>query len=88
MHEEWERLLAEEERVLAVELTTAVELSDDEAREIVERIQEAAGRRVEASRSVDAELIGGLVLQAGSRRVDASVRGRLNQLREELLLRS
>ncbi len=83
-----ERLLAARERVLEVELTTAVELSDGEAQEIVRRIEEAAGRRVEATRSVDPDLIGGLVLQAGSRRVDASVRGRLNQLREELLVRS
>ena len=88
IHEEWERLLAARERVLEVELTTAVELSDDEAQEIVRRIEEAAGRRVEATRSVDPDLIGGLVLQAGSRRVDASVRGRLDQLREELLVRS
>jgi F-type H+-transporting ATPase subunit delta len=88
IHEEWERLLAARERVLEVALTTAVELADDEAREIVGRIEEAAGRRVEATRSVDPDLIGGLVLQAGSRRVDASVRGRLNQLRDELLVRS
>jgi F-type H+-transporting ATPase subunit delta len=88
IYEEWERLLAAEERVLEVELTTAVELSDEEAREIVERIEQEVGRRVEARRSSDPDLIGGLVLQAGSRRVDASVRGRLNQLREELLARS
>lgn len=88
IHEEWERLLAARERVLEVELTTAVDLTDDEAREIVKRIEEDAGRRVEATRSVDPDLIGGLVLQAGSRRVDASVRGRLDQLREELLTRS
>lgn len=88
IHEEWERLLAARERVLEVELTTAVELSDTEAQEIVRKIEEAAGRRVEATRTVDPDLIGGLVLQAGSRRVDASVRGRLNQLREELLVRS
>ena len=88
IHEEWERLLAARERVLEVELTTAVELSDEEAQGIVTKIEEAAGRRVEAMRSVDPDLIGGLVLQAGSRRVDASVRGRLNQLREELLVRS
>jgi F0F1-type ATP synthase delta subunit len=40
---------------------------------------------VEATRHVDPDLIGGLVLQAGSLRVDGSVRGRLDGLREELL---
>jgi F-type H+-transporting ATPase subunit delta len=69
---------------VAVELTTAHELSDDEARAIVGRIEEASGRTVEASRSVDPTLIGGMILQAGSLRVDASVRGRLERLRREL----
>ena len=88
VYDEWARLLAAEERVLELELTTAIELSDDEAREIVRQIEQAAGRRVEAARKVDPSLIGGLILQAGSLRLDASVRGRLNQLREELLVRS
>jgi F-type H+-transporting ATPase subunit delta len=82
---EFDRLMAVEERRLSVELTTARELSDDEARELVQQIEEASGRKVEATRTVDANLIGGFVLQAGSMRVDASVRGRLQGLREELV---
>jgi F-type H+-transporting ATPase subunit delta len=81
---EFDRLMAREERRLDVELTTAYELSDDEADEILKQIEEASGRKVEATRSVDPDLIGGLVLQAGSLRVDASVRGRLERLRREL----
>ena len=88
VYAEWERLLAAEERVLEVELTTAVELSDEEATAIVGQIERAAGRRIEATRSVDPDLIGGLVLQAGSLRVDGSVRGRLESLRQELLSRA
>jgi F-type H+-transporting ATPase subunit delta len=81
---EFERLVAQRERRLEVELTTAVALSDDEARAILAQIEKAAGRTVEATRSVDADLVGGFVLQAGSFRVDASVRGRLERLRHEL----
>jgi F-type H+-transporting ATPase subunit delta len=81
---EFERLVAAEERVLELELTTAIELSDEEARKIVDEIEKSAGRKVEATRLVDPSLIAGLVVQAGSVRLDASVRGRLNQLREEL----
>ena len=85
---EVDSLVAAEEQRLEVHLTTAVELSDEEARELVGQIESAAGRRVDATRAVDPDLIGGLVLQVGSRRVDASVRGRLDQLRRELLTRS
>jgi len=84
IHREFERLMAEEEHRLTVELTTAYELSDDDARQIVGQIEQASGRPVDATRSVDPELIGGIVLQAGSLRVDASVRGRLERLRREL----
>jgi F-type H+-transporting ATPase subunit delta len=82
---EFERLVAREERRLAVDLTTAYELSDEEAAALIRQIEEASGRKVEATRHVDPGLIGGLVLQAGSLRLDASVRGRLNRLRRELV---
>jgi F-type H+-transporting ATPase subunit delta len=82
---EFDRLMAREERRLDVELTTAFDLSDEEARAIVRQIEEASGRTVDATRKVDPDLIGGLVLQAGSLRVDASVRGRLERLRRELV---
>ena len=63
---------------------TAVELSDDEASEIVRQIEQSSGRRVEATRRVDPDLLGGVVLQVGSLRLDASLRGRLERLRREL----
>jgi F-type H+-transporting ATPase subunit delta len=81
---EFERLVAREQGRLEVELTTAIELSDTDAKAIVGQIEKASGKKVEATRKVDPELIGGLVLQVGSRMVDASVRGRLERLRHEL----
>jgi F-type H+-transporting ATPase subunit delta len=81
---EFDALYAAEEQVLNVELATAYELSDDDAREIISQIEKASGRTVEAKRSVEPDLIGGIVLKAGSLRVDSSVRGRLNRLRREL----
>jgi F-type H+-transporting ATPase subunit delta len=82
---EFERLVAEAEGVVHAELTTAVELSDDEAQKLLEQIEQASGRKVEATRTVDPDLIGGIVLQVGSHRLDASVRGRLDRLRRQLV---
>jgi F-type H+-transporting ATPase subunit delta len=81
---EFDLLVAAEEQILSVELTTSYELSDDEAAAIVKQIEEASGRRVEATRTVDPDLIGGLVLKAGSLEVDSSIRGRLDRLRRNL----
>lgn len=85
IREEFNALVDRAQGRIAVELTTAYELSDEEAAEIVSRIERSSGRTVEASRKVDPDLIGGLILQAGSLRVDASVRGRLERLRRQLV---
>ncbi len=70
------RLAAEKGRIGQIE---------EIARELLQQIEQASGRKIEATRSVDPSLIGGFVLQAGSMRVDASVRGRLEGLRQELV---
>ena len=84
---EFDQLVARAEGRLEVELTTAVELTDDEASDILRQIESASGRRIEATRGVDPDLIGGFILQAGTFRVDASVRGRLDRLRHQLVRR-
>jgi F-type H+-transporting ATPase subunit delta len=81
---ELEALVARAQGRLTVELTTAIELSDEEARSIVETIERASGRTVEATRSVDPSLVGGVVLRIGTFLADGSVRGRLERLRREL----
>jgi F-type H+-transporting ATPase subunit delta len=85
IREEFQALVDRAQGRVAVELTTAFELSDDEAAAIVSQIEQASGRSVEAVRKVDTGLIGGMVLQAGSLRVDASVRGRIERLRQGLV---
>ena len=87
IRDEFQALVDRSQGRVAVELTTAYELSDDEAASIVSQIERASGRTVEATRKVDPDLVGGMILQAGSLRVDASVRGRLERLRHELATR-
>jgi len=87
IRDEFQALVDRAQGRVAVELTTAFELSDDEAASIVAQIEQSSGRKVEATRKVDPELVGGMILQAGSLRVDASVRGRLERLRHELATR-
>jgi F-type H+-transporting ATPase subunit delta len=84
MSAELDALVAQAQNRLAVELTTAHELSDADATSIVAAIEKASGRTIEATRNVDPSLIGGIVLRIGSHRADGSVRGRLERLRHEL----
>jgi ATP synthase F1 delta subunit len=75
---------AEENRLLSVSVTSAVELDDGLLKGIGERIEEQTGQRVELSSTVDPHVLGGLVLRVGNMVLDASIRNRLDQLRKQI----
>jgi F-type H+-transporting ATPase subunit delta len=77
-------LRAEAERVAPVELTTAYPLEDSDKARIQAALEQRFARKVVLGTSVDAGLIGGVVIHAGDSVIDASVRGRLNQLAQRL----
>ena len=83
--DEFEALVAARRTFSTSSSRPRTELSDADFESIVADIEKKSGRKVQASRSVDPDLIGGIVLQAGSMRLDASVRGRLDRLRQELV---
>lgn len=70
--------------LVRVEVQCAVRLSAAAREKIGARVQELTGRNVEISSSVDAALLGGLVMRVGDVVVDGSVRGRIDQLRRRL----
>ena len=78
----YERLWDEENKLLPVQITSAVALGEETVRSIGDRISEQTGQTVELSSRVDPDLIGGIVLRVGNVILDASIRNRLNQLRK------
>jgi ATP synthase F1 delta subunit len=73
-----------ENRVLPVEVTSAVALGEQTVEEIGRRIEEQTGEHVELTSKVDPEILGGIVLRVGNSILDASIRDRLEQLRKEV----
>ncbi len=85
----YEELVKEHLGRIEVEVTTAVELSDEELERLKERLGRILeGREVILKTRVDPDLLGGAVFRFGGRMVDGSVRGQLASLREEMLERS
>jgi ATP synthase F1 delta subunit len=84
IRDRYEKLWDEEEQVLPVQVTSAVELEEGTVESIADRIREQTGRKVEISSQVDPEIIGGIVLRVGNSILDASIRNRLNQLRKQV----
>jgi ATP synthase F1 delta subunit len=84
IRDRYEKLWEEEERVLPVEVTSAVDLEEGTVDNIAEQIREQTGRKVQISSKVDPDIIGGIVLRVGNAIMDASIRNRLNQLRRQV----
>jgi F-type H+-transporting ATPase subunit delta len=80
----FDALWEEENRLLPVSVTSAVELDKKTVGEIGDRIAEQTGRKVELSAHVDPDLLGGIVVRVGNQVLDASVRNRLEQLRKQV----
>lgn len=73
---------------MEVEMVTAVELSEEEIGRVRERLgRMLEGREVILENSVDPDILGGAVFRFGGRRVDGSVRGQLEGLRDKMLER-
>ena len=81
---EYERLWQEENRLLPVEITSAVELDQATTEALGERIGQRAGRKVTLAARVDPDILGGIVLRVGNSILDASIRNRLEQLRRHV----
>ena len=71
--------------IVAASVTSAAPLEKDEVAAIGARLESMTGQTVKLTTIVDASLIGGLTVQVGDRMIDASVRGRLERLRDQLV---
>ena len=80
----YEQLWEEENRLLPVQVTSAVALDEQTVSSIGATIGQQTGRRIELSSEVDDTIIGGIVLRVGNVILDASIRNRLEQLRKQV----
>jgi len=84
VRDEYDRLLNAHRGVVRATVTSAVPLTADETAEIRKRVEAMAGASVDLRTAVDPGLIGGLTVQVADRLLDASIRGRLERLRDQL----
>jgi ATP synthase F1 delta subunit len=80
----YEVLWEQENKLLPVRVTSAVELDKSTVSQIGDRIAEQTGRKVDLSSEVDPDILGGIVVRVGNSILDASIRNRLEQLRRQV----
>jgi F-type H+-transporting ATPase subunit delta len=84
----FEDLVREHQGKVEVELTTAIELSDETLDQVKERLGDILhGREVELETNVNPNLVGGAIFRVGETMIDGSVRGQLQSLREKMMER-
>ncbi len=77
----YRELLRELKQISLAEVTSAVELSEEQRQAVSERVKTMTGAQsVEIETRVDPDLIGGVIIQVGSQVVDASLRGQLRRI--------
>src|SRR5919202_4342466 len=81
---EFDELWEEENRLLPVQVTSAVELPEETVKQIGDRISEQVDRKVDLSARVDPDILGGIVVRVGNSVLDASIRNRLENLRKQV----
>ena len=85
IHRAFVALVERAQGLVHVEVATAVPMTAPLQEALREKIASSLGKTVELKLSVDEELLGGLRLRIGDRVADASVRHRLERLRESLI---
>lgn len=69
---------------VTAEVASAHALSDDQLATLEQKLRAREGRTVKLRPRVDPDLLGGLVVTIGSRRIDSSIRTRLNSLAQAM----
>ncbi|MDP9482107.1 MAG: F0F1 ATP synthase subunit delta [Chloroflexota bacterium] len=82
---EYTRLLDALRGIVPATVTSAAPLEKDEVAALAKRLEEMTGGTVKLATVVEPSLIGGLTVRVGDRMIDASVRGRLERLRDQLV---
>lgn len=82
--ETFRQRLLDAQNVVRAEVTTAGELTADNAAAMQKGLERATGRTVKMATRVDPQIIGGLVARVGSTVYDASVTGHLQRMKQRL----
>lgn len=69
---------------VTAEVTTAHPLDEAQLAQLAEKLKAREGRSVTVKAHVDPAILGGLVVQIGSRMIDGSIRTRLNSLAQAM----
>jgi len=78
------KLYNQENNIVKAKLTTAISLDEKLKKQFLKVATDATGKKVDLTQEVDEDLIGGYVLRFEDSQIDASVKTRLNKIKQQL----
>jgi F-type H+-transporting ATPase subunit delta len=80
--EEYKKLLNAEKSISTAIVTSAIELTEEEKQRLTDKLEVKSGHSVILECKIDKSLIGGLVIELDGKMIDASVKGRLGEVKD------
>lgn len=81
---EFRSLLDEKNGIINIDVNSAVQLSEEQAKELVNQLATFTGKKVRAKMALREELLGGVTIKIGDTILDGSVKHQLQLLRKSL----
>jgi F-type H+-transporting ATPase subunit delta len=83
--EEFETVASSARQKVAGEVTTAIKLDDATLARLAAELSRLTGKNVQLFQKVDPTILGGAVIKVGEQIIDASLRRKLDQIKEMLV---
>jgi F-type H+-transporting ATPase subunit delta len=83
--DEFQILLDEKRGIINVDVTSAIQLSDGQTRELVDRLAAFTGKKIRARMAINEQFIGGVAVKIGDTIYDGSISHQLQMLRQTLV---
>lgn len=71
--------------IIEVSVISAVKLNDQTKQIISQKITQKTGKKINLRLKIQPEILGGLIIQTDDRLIDASIKGRVDKLRQKIL---
>lgn len=81
MIRDFRTLYARMKGIVTADVTSAQPLTDDQRNQLLATLKASLAKDVQLNTSVDPSILGGLIVKAGSRMIDSSIKTKLNNLK-------
>ena len=83
--EAFDQLVREEKKIARAKCISAIPLTEDERRNVIEQLRKKTSLKIELEEKIDKSIIGGMIIMLHNQIIDGSIRYSLNELKNRLM---